>query len=395
MAENQQKPKILFVISNLEVGGGAQRVAATVGSELHTKGYETHLLTFYEYPRKYPYTGIYHTRNEKPKPWYKKPFGVIARIWGIRRVCKENNIDVAVSFLPEASFYTLASKILFFNRVKMIVSVRNNPNNRNRLYRFLIRLLYPLADKVVPNARATEEILNREYGLTNTTTIYNPIDLEQVQKQAEKPVPNEYEWIKDRSPLFISVGRLTTQKGQWHLIRAFQKVVEEKPEATLIILGGGELREKLEQLISDCGLENDVFLLGNQTNVFPFLKASDCFVFTSLWEGLPNVLIEALAVGLPVISTDCKTGPREILAPEVGIDQEVTYPYQGEYGTLVPTLGSELLFLSSQKCLLSQTENQLVRCLKQAAEKDAHHLSRCPESFLLVTVLEKWEDVVM
>ena len=111
---------------------------------------------------------------------------------------------------------------------------------------------------------------------------------------------------------FINVGRLTQQKGQWFLIRSFRKVVNQHENARLFILGEGKLKKELEDLINKLNLKENVFLLNIQENVFPFLKSSDCFIFSSLWEGLPIVLIEALSMNLPIISTDCKTGPRKI-----------------------------------------------------------------------------------
>ena len=86
------------------------------------------------------------------------------------------------------------------------------------------------------------------------------------------------------------------------------------------------------------------FSLDVQENVFPFLKKSDCFIFTSLWEGLPMTLIEALSMNLPIISTDCKTGPREILCPEIDLKKEIQYPYLGEYAVLIQPFPYEMIF---------------------------------------------------
>jgi glycosyltransferase involved in cell wall biosynthesis len=162
---------------------------------------------------------------------------------------------------------------------------------------------------------------------------------------------------------FINVGRLTRQKGHWFLIRSFRQVVDEYPDARLFILGEGNLREKLEDLIQELDLSENVFLLGDQENVFPFLVNSDCFVFTSLWEGLPLSLIEALSVNLPVISTDCKTGPREILCPELNLDETINYPYLGEHAILTKPFPNEIIFKNLDEVSLIESEQILVEIM--------------------------------
>ncbi|MEX0924379.1 MAG: glycosyltransferase [Candidatus Paceibacterota bacterium] len=392
MAENQQKPKILIVISNLEVGGGAQRVASTVGNELSDKGFETHLLTFYEYPQTYPYYGVYYSRHEKPKK-FSKPIKAVMRVWDIAQYCKRHNIQTTVAFLEEASFYSILTK-LFFNRSRIIVSVRNNPHYRNTLYKVLMRLLYPFADRVISVTRGIEEILKKDYKLTNTATIYNPIDKEMIEKRAENPLPEEFRWVENRTPLFISIGRLVQQKGQWHLVRAFQKVVEKNNDATLVLVGDGKLKDKLKKLIADCGLNNNVFLFGKQSNVFSFLKASDVFIFSSLWEGMPNTVLEALAVNLPVVTTDCATGPREIIAPELGIFENITYPYMTQYGILTMPLGFEQIWESSESCALTQEEKVFADAMIQILEKPLKDRLTGLKAFQMNSVIEQWCRVV-
>ena len=154
------------------------------------------------------------------------------------------------------------------------------------------------------------------------------------QELSNEPLEEQYQNTFKNSFVFINIGRLTEAKGQWFLIRSFKEVVEKYPNAKLIILGEGELKEKLQDLINKLNLQNNVHLLGMQKNPFKFLKHSNCFVFPSLWEGLPNTVIEALSLNIPIISADCKTGPREILCPELNIDNNIDYPYFGKYGIL-------------------------------------------------------------
>ena len=163
-----------------------------------------------------------------------------------------------------------------------------------------------------------------DYGIPKNKikTIYTPYDVNTMLKKSNEELSSDYMKIFDNSFVFITIGRLDQPKGQGFLIRIFKEVVKKYDHAKLVILGDGPLENELKDMVLELRLEKKVFLLGVHQNIFPFIKNSNCFVFTSLWEGLGNVLIEALSLSIPIISTDCKYGPREILCPELSITQE-------------------------------------------------------------------------
>lgn len=409
-AESSEKPRVMIVIGVLWVGGGAEKVAAALGNYLTDNGYETHLLTFYEHDEKYLYHGIYHSFNEPPKSnRLLKIFRIPARVWKIHRYARIHNIDIAYSFLEEANFYTLSAKLLFQRSLPVIVSVRNNIRRRSWLFKRISRWLYPHAKKVVSVTRAIEQILIDDFKLTNTTTIYNPLDMEMIEEKQNEPLPAEYQWLADRppvlprgktggeagSPLCITIGRLIQQKGQWHLIRAFAEVVKTHPTATLIILGDGEYREKLQTLIDACGLLENVHLIGKHQNVYQFLNAADLFVFSSLWEGMPNTMLEALAVGLPIVSTDCMSGPREIIAPELAVDEPIDYPYHSQYGTLVAPFDYTECWHTPDQEPLTETERELAGAIERALSGNGEQVDvqfrDSTKRFAYDTVMWKWE----
>jgi glycosyltransferase involved in cell wall biosynthesis len=141
--------------------------------------------------------------------------------------------------------------------------------------------------------------------------IYNPHDIDKIQELSKEQI--NHPWLVDKKyPVIINVGRLTYQKGQNILLKAF-KIVSEKIESRLIILGEGPLFKQLKDLAKELGIENKVDFVGFQKNPFAFIANSDVFVLSSRWEGFPNVLIEAMACGVPVISTDCPSGTNEII----------------------------------------------------------------------------------
>ncbi len=197
----------------------------------------------------------------------------------------------------------------------------------NKLKFHSIKFFYPKANIVVCVSKETEHILNQVYNISNTQTIYNMVDIQENIKLSQVELVPEYkDLFKEEHFNFINIGRLTRQKGQWFMIRSFKQVFERYPHARLFILGDGPLKEDLEDLITKLDLNNHVFFLGEQDNVFPFLKNGDCFLFPSLWEGLPLVLIEALSMDIPIISSDCKTGPKEILCPELDFGGKTKLP---------------------------------------------------------------------
>lgn len=169
-----------------------------------------------------------------------------------------------------------------------------------------------VADDVVHNFEVPRELID---------VIYNPLVTPEISNLASEEV--EHPWLVDKSlPVVLGAGRLTAQKNFSLLIRAFSKIQKESP-CRLIILGQGEEHDELKQLIQSLGLSGMVDLHGFVGNPYSYMYKSDLFVLSSNWEGLSNVLVEALAVGIPVVSTDCPSGPAEVLG-------------HGLYGALTP-----------------------------------------------------------
>jgi len=194
---------------------------------------------------------------------------------------------------------------------------------KQRLIPLTVRYLYPLADKVVAvsqGARHDLEHLGR-LPAKQLHAIYNPVITPDLEGKAIAAV--DHPWFQPGQwPVILGVGKLEPQKDFPTLIRAFAQVRSHRP-CRLAILGWGPGQDGLQSLIDDLGLTDDAALLGYVENPYAYMARAQTFVLSSAWEGLPTVLIEAMALGLPVISTDCKSGPDEILKG-------------GHYGPLVP-----------------------------------------------------------
>lgn len=327
--------RILIISDSLAIGGGAEKFAASLGNELNEKNHEIYNLTSFDEKPRHNLKGNYFTFNESRHKniLYKiKDFFLFS--YKIKEICLQNEIDLIVSVGEVANFRAILSKKLFRNKVHVYASQHLHPETN--CFKFdRIRLLYPHADKVICVSRTIEMALKEKYRLNNLLTIYNMIDIQSNLEKANEPILEKYKKLVDGKPFFINIGRLSFQKGQWFLIRSFKEVTRKHKDAILFILGEGHLKSELKELINDLNLENNVFLIGNQENVYPFLEMSKCFVFSSLYEGFGITLIESLSINLPIISVDCNSGPRECLCPEIDIHQKINYPYFGKYGILI------------------------------------------------------------
>lgn len=209
---------------------------------------------------------------------------------------------------------------------------------RAKLFPFFMKLLYPKAEKIIGVSQAASRDLEKSLSLKagSITTIYNPVVDNALGLKAKQSL--KHQWLAPGSPpVFLTVGRLTEQKDFYTAINAFA-MVRKKIPSRLIILGEGELRPQIEELIYTLDIAQDVHMAGFVQNPYAYMSQAAAFILSSRWEGLGNVLIEAMACGTPVISTDCPHGPKEILE-------------DGKYGPLVPVGDANALANAMQKIL--------------------------------------------
>jgi glycosyltransferase involved in cell wall biosynthesis len=215
------------------------------------------------------------------------------------------------------------TRVIVSEHNMLSLEARGIPQVSVRLTPWAARLFYPWADGVVAVSQGVARDLAQITQLPDDRlqVIYNPIVLPELFNLAKEPI--DHPWFQPgEPPVILGVGRLHPQKDFPTLIRAFAQVRQVRP-VRLVILGDGPEREHLMALVEELGLTQDVALLGFVQNPYAYMAKTSVFVLSSAWEGLGNVLVEAMAVGTPVISTDCESGPAEILA-------------QGRYGLLTP-----------------------------------------------------------
>ena len=242
--------------------------------------------------------------NFKNSGRYKKYFYSLILL--LKNIFFSKNITV-LSF--QANIYTLLLCKIF--NIKVIVRLNTAPQGwrhnflKSRIYKFFIKK----ADGIIVNSLSFKNVVKLRYGV-NSKLILNPFDFNHIKSLANKKIKKIF---PNKAIKLINVGRLTDQKDQILLLKAVN-LIKSKLNVYLVIIGKGQNYKKLIKYISDNDLQNHVKLLGYKKNPFPYIKQADIFILSSRYEGSPNVLVEAMFLGKSIISTDCQTGPKEILA---------------------------------------------------------------------------------
>lgn len=280
-----------------------------------------------------------------------------------RRFKKLNSSEISLSFLNRPNYINILAK-LFGMKSKVIISERSMPSLQHKfglqgiINRFLIRILYKHADIITANSKGNSNDLESNFNCKNVLTINNPLDINNIKELSQVKIK-----YRDEKFTFITIGRLDKGKNHTILIEAMKDL-----DAKLYIIGDGELRGDLQIQIERNNLQGKVVLLGKQYNPYMYLIQADCFVFSSLHEGFPNVLIEALACGLPIVSTDCKSGPREILAPNSDVKFTlINNIEEAEYGILIPI--NNLEKLKESMSLMINNKNNILNLYKLKAKQ--------------------------
>lgn len=321
--------KLLMLITSL-AGGGAEKVASELSLNLGPD-ISRRVVTLTN--------DIVYPTNEKPISMnlvfyglnvFSKAYVAAQGIVRYRKILKEFKPDISLSFLVLDSIINILSN-LGNSQTRTIVSVHIALSMKFKqtrckwIIKSMIKILYNKADLVLAVSEGVRNDLIYEFGISpeKIVVISNPIDINKIESLTQEDISDK-DWFNDSIPIILNVGRLTEQKGQWYLIRAFSQV-RKRIKCRLVIRGSGELQPYLRELVDELKLKDDVRFLGWVDNPYKYISRASVFVFSSLWEALPCALIEAMACGVPVIATDCKYGPSEILGG-------------GEWGILVPPM---------------------------------------------------------
>jgi glycosyltransferase involved in cell wall biosynthesis len=322
---------VAIFLPSLE-GGGAERVGLNLAIAFTQQGFEVEIVlqnAIGSYLAQVP-DGLRIVDLQVSGP--------LSNLQSLARYLKQRRPDVLLAILDNWNVAGLANQLVGAP-TRIIASAHNlpsadlhlGPNLKSRIKLRLMRLAYRWADNFVAVSQGVAAEAETLLGVSKARirVIYNPLVTPELATLAQAPLTDNgsktigHPWFAPGSPpVILGVGRLTAQKDFPTLIRAFALIRQQRP-ARLMILGEGPLRGELTTLIDSLELTDDVCLAGFQDNPYGYLARSAVFAFSSAWEGFGNVIVEALAIGTPVVSTDCRSGPAEILG-------------DGAYGRLVP-----------------------------------------------------------
>jgi glycosyltransferase involved in cell wall biosynthesis len=332
-----RKKKVLLFIRALH-GGGAQRAMVRYANALSSKEYDVCILTLDS-------SGAFSNElNTNVKVIILSANRILSAIPQMIMCIRNIRPNVIMVTEPACNIALIIANMFSFTKSRLLireglfpsVAVKESPYIQTRIAYRLAPFFYKKADVIVAIASEMADDLSEFLNLPRkkiTLIPINPVVTSELYEKAGQDI--QHPWVVDKNiPVIIGVGRLEAQKDFETLIKSFC-LLRKDVYCKLLILGEGSLRESLSLQISNSGYASDIELVGFCSNPFPYMSNCDVLVLSSRYEGLPNTLIEALACGAPSVSTDCKSGPKDILD-------------HGKYGCLVP-VGDEVMMSNAIK----------------------------------------------
>jgi len=355
------RQNVLFFIFRLH-GGGAERVVSNLSMDLEDD-YNIRIAVFDKIDKVYPHKGELIRINVpfSGDPATNNKAVRAIRLWlltrRLRKIKRIHKIDTTISFGEQANIINVLSggRTILSVRTLLSTEMRTAPNMR--VLRSFVKALYTRGDHIVVPSRVAGQDLSGNFNVPGEKikVIYNYLDPARIDRFAAETLDDPFLDQLFNGPVLLNVGRITPAKGQWLLLEMMPAIKERYPDFRLVIIGeaekGAVLKDQLLSRAAELGLrvydqaanhrqslENDIFLLGFQSNPYKFMRRSRVLLFPSAFEGFPNTLLEAMQTGLPVISADCQSGPREIMAPDSDLSVSTKKVEYTPYGILCPTL---------------------------------------------------------
>lgn len=327
------KKNLLLIVPNLKLGG-QQRVAINTAAILEAE-YNITLVVFTLED------AVYHSECQTIDLGIPAEDGVFHKIRNafrrkrsLLRLKQELKIDISMSFGDTANLANILSR----KSEKTILTIHGYASLSGSYFKKILdRYIYRRAHKVAcVSAKMTTDLMALFHlSEDKVVTLHNPYDFDSIAEQALAAIADEI-----KHPAIITMGRLEKIKGYRHLLRVFRIVQQNLPEAVLYFAGDGEERKELEMLAKELGLAQQVVFLGFQSNPFRYIAKCDLFVLSSIHEGFPNALVESMACAIPVVASDCKSGPREIIS-SIYSDTTATEVEYADYGILIPPFAAD------------------------------------------------------
>lgn len=317
---------------------------------------------------------------------------LIGKIRRFSDYIKSEKIDCVVSFLSVPNIINIIAN----KNAKTIISIRGQLKVKgglsSKIKHQIEKMTYRKADGVIVPSRSLRDDLVNIFNVDDKkiAVIYNPFDVSDIKRMSEDEISPEYRDIFANNRVIVALGRMTYEKGYKYLLESFRYVLETEKAVKLFIIGDGGLMEEIRSQTVSQGIENDVILAGKMSNPFPYIRESTLYVMSSISEGFPNSLVEAMACEKAVISTDCKSGPREILDinEEINPSDEIEFL---EYGVLVPSFDENCA--SKQIKIFSEAVIVLLQDEQRRREYEKKSICRAKE-FTVDSCIDKYKRVI-
>lgn len=340
--------KKLMLISPMLHQGGFERVCITT-ARLMEPYFDVTIVIFNSANIAYDVEGLHiiDIQMGVKKGTLQKLWNIVRRSAKVRQLKKQMKPDIAYSFGPTANMVNAFSKT---GKEKVWLGLRNYTDVEERLK---IKLFTRRADLMVCCSQTIEKVLEEQFHFHKTATLYNLYDVKAIQEKAKQQEP-ELPWgEKDEKGrkirCMVSMGRDDDMKGFWHMLKVFSLVHEKMPQVRLILMGAGSF-DYYRKLAEHLNITDAIYFAGMQREPYQYLKKGEIYLLTSLNEGFPNALVEGMSLGLAAVSTNCMTGPAEILLEDGNASllekqekegKKAETVIYGEYGILVPVMSKE------------------------------------------------------
>jgi len=362
-----RKPRILFLFAHLHKGG-MQRAVSNISRAL--PDYFDQYVGFFgtENPC-FEYKAKMHNFNlpgSESIGLFGKLVNSLRRLSVLRSFVAINNIDIVISFGEVANVLNILSRHSSGKVISIRVAIKKSLSEEGiigAVYRLLIGCLYNRADMIVPVSEGIASELKSVFKIFSEkiTVIPNLYNINEIQESSKAVLPDEFLPLFNR-PVLLNVGSFCKQKGQDLLLRAFKLVNKKIPESYLVLIGQGPLKDELVQLSQSLDVDSNVAWIDFEENPYRYMGKASVFVLASRYEGFPNVLVEAMICGCPVIAFDCATGPCEILKG-------------GQYGLIVEPENINQLAEKIIEVLTDQTmANHLMKNGKERTNEYANEI---------------------
>ncbi len=418
------KKKLCFFLPSLK-GGGAERIVVKLSDFLSNK-FECWIATLE--------SGVNYTIGKKVNlisfspidgnsSLRKKLVFTPLQLWKSKRYFEYHGFHLILPFLYRTCFLT---SLMGLNKNKIIFNFRNYQSQnlnamtgfwgwfRRRIYQKFFKNLPKYSILTTLNSKVAFVDMVENFGIPedHLRVIYNFVDYEEIRHLSTESLEEPWDKLL-QYPLIGTAARLVFHKGHYSLVRVFRMIKKKNKEVKLIILGEGPLKNGIKKYAERCGLKvwsyfldknykswtphYDIYMVGFQRNPFKFISKFKVFVFLSLWEGFPNVLLEALACGTPVISSDCKSGPREILAPDTNCLKQTNTPEFGKYGILMPLPNRGFKLpkdpITKEENLWADTILELLNCANLRKHYIKAGITRVKD-FSVEKIIPQWELLI-